>query len=100
MLLHKVERKIEFFQSDNAYSAHAEEVVEQLKVVQRALKRLIDDVYYDEAVALNCLESYSFKDLNKEDIRKICDMEDKLRKKDIKVVFSEDVSNQIERWWD
>jgi len=100
ILFKKIEEKIKFFESDNCYTAKSDEVVEQLKVVKNALQRLINDEYYEEACAFYNVEPYDFNNMDNVDRRKIWDLEHTSRKNDIQVIFSKEISEQIEGWWD
>lgn len=98
LLLKKIDNKIKFFRSDSSYS-ESDEVVEQLKVVRKALHRLVKDEYYEKACESLGLKPYDFKD-EKTFAKKVFDLEDKMRLADIEIVFSKEVSEQINGWWD
>lgn len=99
LLLNKVNNKIKFFQSDNSYSADSDEIVEQLKAVRNALNRLVEDKYYEKACEHLGLEPYSTYENNVIG-KDVFDLEDKMRLTDIEIVFSKEVSEQINGWWD
>lgn len=54
MMLHrKLELKERFFRGENVYSANAEEVANEIKLIKEALDRLIKDNYFNKELIAN-----------------------------------------------
>lgn len=87
IILHrKLELMEKFFKSDNAYSANAENVAEEIKTVKEALERLIKNEYI------------SPEELSK-DIDKAFYLENEFIREDKDIVF-DGIKKNIEDWWD
>ena len=102
MLLKKIDNKIKYFQSTECESK-SDELEEQLTAIRSALIRLIDDEYYGEACALYGIKlelNYNNVGIMKEDIEKVFALERELRQQDVDVIFTDEVSNKMQGWWD
>lgn len=98
----KTDSMVRFFEHA-AFSTGAEYIAEEIKEVRDALARLIEDGYWVEACRTSLNEHVDDKgnitgDLG--EIQEVIELEEQLREKDLKIVFSDAVSQRIEEWWD
>jgi hypothetical protein len=94
IIMHKkLESMEKSFRGENAYAVDSHERAREMKIVKIALKRLIDDIYYEEACAVLDVNPSGYS-------QEVFELEKRLIQTDIEKVFSTEISLQIQSWWD
>lgn len=94
ILMHKkLESMEKSFRGEHAYAVDSRERAREMKMVKIVLKRLIDDIYYEEACAVLDVNQTGYS-------KEVFELEKKLIQTDIEKVFSKEISLQIQSWWD
>lgn len=115
-IMHKKLERMEKLHRNDGHFVRSEETADQIMVAKEALKRLIDDKYYEKACEYYGKEPYwdskgitlsdGFIDfpMKTEEERalslKINDLEEQMRQYDIEIVLSKGVAKNVRSWWD
>lgn len=112
ILMQKKLEQMEKLHREHGHSENSTEIADEIKECLNSLSRVMEDDYTDEVkreytediermvkedlVSGGIVDS----DINRATLYKFLLKEDELRKKDLRKVFSKDISNKINRWWD
>jgi hypothetical protein len=110
VILHKkLENMENFFRSEYAYTACANETADQIEEAKDIVQRLIDDAYFTDLVEhIDTTEMFSFDKSGFKTITEhpqykewsnACELSDKLRQDDKNRLF-EIMRDKIDGWWD